>query len=222
MNSLISVNSSSNSSTSSAFAVGDVVNKMNQQSIKSCIIGISTINILSGRLSDMSHSALLLLDIESEYIKENSTGILIEYGDYCPEMSQTEKEYVRQKYVKYRYDGDKGGLRYYVNTYKDFKKKFSDIGYIELDIDEKDQMTFDNFIEKIAPNYSEDWIKCKYATYSHNCQDFVVEALKVLNPLYSTKDVFPIKDPKLLETKEKKVSFIPSRIISELEKHKKK
>ena len=218
MNSLISVNSSSNSSTSSAFAVGDMVNKMNQQSIKSCIIGISTINILSGKLKDMSHSATLLLDTESEYIKEDSIGILIEYGDYCPEMSKTEKEYVKQKYVKYRYDGDKGGLRYYVNTYKDFKKTFSDIMYIELDIPEKNQMTFDNFIEKIAPNSSDDWIKYKYSSYNHNCQNFVVETIKVLNPSFSTKDVFP-KDPKLLETKDKKITIKPIFLYSYLSIH---
>ena len=94
---------------------------MNQQSIKSCVIGISTINIFSGALKDLRHSALLLLDTESEDTKEDSKGILIEYGDYHPEMSKTEKKYVDGKYVIYRYN-DKGGLRYYVNTYKDFKK----------------------------------------------------------------------------------------------------
>ena len=218
MNSLISINSSSNSSTSSAFAVNDVVMKMNQQSIKSCIIGISKINMLSDTLKDMAHSALLLLDTDSEETKEDSKGILIEYGDYSPEMSKTEKNYVKNEYVKYRYDS-KGGLRYYVNTYKDFKKTFSDIGYIELDIKGYNQMTFDNFIEKIAPNMSENWIRSKYSPYSHNCQNFVVEALKVLNPSFKTKDVFP-KDPKLSETKEKKVTFIPKIIISELNKHK--
>ena len=75
MNSLISVNSSSNSSASSAFAVGDVVMQMNQQSIKSCVIGISTINLLSKVLKDVKHSALLLLDTESEDTKEDSKGI---------------------------------------------------------------------------------------------------------------------------------------------------
>lgn len=60
--------------------------------------------------------------------------------------------------MKYPYD-DKGGLRYYANTYKNFKNIFSVIGYIELDIAEKNQMTFDNFIEKISPNSSENWIK---------------------------------------------------------------
>ena len=218
MNSLISINSSSNSSTSSAFAVNDVVMKMNQQSIKSCIIGISKINMLSETLKYMAHSDLLLLDTDSEETKEDSKGILIEYGDYSPEMSKTEKNYVKNEYVKYRYD-NKGGLRYYVNTYKDFKKTFSDIGFIELDIKENNQMTFDNFIEKIAPNASEDWIQSKYSPYYHNCQYFIVEALKVLNPPFKTKDVFP-KDPNLSETKEKKVTFIPKIIISELNKHK--
>ena len=79
-------------------------------------------------------------------------------------------------------------------------------------------MTFDNFIERIASKWSENWNKDKYSAYYHNCQNFVVEAIKVLNPLFITKDVFP-KDPKLLGTKEKKVSFIPNIIISELYKH---
>ena len=60
--------------------------------------------------------------------------------------------------MKYPYD-DKGGLRYYANTYKDFKNIFSVSGYIELDIAEKSQMIFDNFIEKISPNSSENLIK---------------------------------------------------------------
>ena len=135
-------------------------------------------------------------------------------------MSKTEKKYVDKKNVIYRYN-EKGGLRYYVNTYNDFKKTFSDIGYIELDIPGKNQMTFDNFIEQIAPNYSENWLKNNYSPYNHNCQHFVVEAIKVLNPPFRTKDVFP-KDPKLSETKEKKITFIPDVIIYELEKHKKK
>ena len=67
---------------------------MNQESIKSCIIGIRIINIiLSGVLKDMSHSVLLLLDTYSEFTKEDSKGIIIEYRDYYPEMSKTEKKY---------------------------------------------------------------------------------------------------------------------------------
>lgn len=218
MNSLISINSSSNSSTSSAFAVGDVIAQINKQSIKSCIIGISSINFFSGKIKDIAHSSLLLLDTESEDTKEESKGILIEYGDYSPEMNKTEKEYVKNKYVIYQY-GDKGGLRFYVNTYKDFKKTFSDIGYIELDISSYNQMTFDNFIEKIAPKNSDNWIKYKYSPYNHNCQNFVVDALRILNPTFRTKDV-TARDPKLNETKDKKISFIPNIIITELKRHK--
>jgi hypothetical protein len=46
-----------------------------------------------------------------------------------------------------------------------------------------------------------------------------VEVIKVLNPPFKTKDVFP-KDPKLSETKETKVTFIPKVIRYELFKHK--
>lgn len=41
----------------------------------------------------MSHSVLLLLETYSEFTKEDSKGIIIEYGDYYPEMSKTEKKY---------------------------------------------------------------------------------------------------------------------------------
>ena len=170
---------------------------MNQQSLKSGIIGISIINILSGVLKDIYHSVLFRWGTYSEFTKENSKGIIIEYGDYYPEIS------IVQKYIKYLYI-DKGWLRYYVNTYQDFKN--SDIGYIELNIAKKNQMTFDNFIEKIAPNSSENWIKSKYFPCYHNCQHFVVEVIKVLNPPFKTKDVFP-KVPKLSETKNKKVNL---------------
>ena len=217
-NSLISINSSSNSSTSSAFAVGYVTAKMNIKTIASCVVGISKINILSGEFKDISHSALLLLDTESDNTKENTKGILIEYGNYYPNMSKTEKKFVDNKYVEYQYDSN-GGVRFYVNTYKDFKKTFADIGYIELDIGVNNQMTFDNFIHKIAPKNEDKWTRAKYGI-THNCQDFVVEALNVLNPKFSVKgDVFP-KDPKLQETKDKKISFIPKKIINELNKHK--
>jgi hypothetical protein len=218
INSLISINSSSDSSTSSAFAVGDVVAQMNIKTIASCVVGISKINILSGGFKDISHSALLLLDTDSENTDEDSKGILIEYGDYYPDMSKTEKNFVDNKYVIYQYDSN-GGVRFYVNTYKDFKKTFADIGYIELDINVNNQMTFDNFIQTIAPKNGDKWTRAKYGI-SHNCQDFVVEALNILKPKFMNKDVCP-KDPKLLETKEKRISFIPKIIINELKKHKK-
>ena len=51
----------------------------------------------------------------------NRTGILIEYGDYSPDMNKTEKNYVDKGLVIYRYD-DKGGLRYYVKKYGEFIK----------------------------------------------------------------------------------------------------
>jgi hypothetical protein len=213
----ISIYSSSKSSVSSATSVSKIIDKLNLKTIASCIIGISKINFLSGNLKDVSHSALLLLDTQSEADNEEDEGILIEYGDYSPNMSEKEKEYVQKGKVKYRY-GDKGGLRYYAKKFQDFLNEFANLGHIELDIDTTDQKTFDTFIVDISPENQENWTQSKYAAFSHNCQTFVVEAIKNLNPKFQRNCVYP-KDQKLMGKKSKKVSFIPSQIMDELKKH---
>ena len=83
----ITFNSSSRSSASSATSVQSVIKKWGTQPIISCVVGISSLNnILENISNDVAHTALLLVDKNAE--EENrGTGILIEYGDYAPSMS---------------------------------------------------------------------------------------------------------------------------------------
>ena len=185
MVSLIQFNSSSKSSASSAFSVQDVMNQWGNNTIASCILGISKIGKASNLSYNFSHAALLLLDTPIDYDEEEDQnyqerlGILIEYGDYFPEMCKKEKEYVDKKLVIYRY-GEKGGLRYYGNKYNKFIDNFGDIGYVDLNIHVNNQITFHDFLDKIAKLENNKWIKEKYhvgLSGNFNCQNFAMEAL---------------------------------------------
>ena len=96
MFSRITINSSSKSSTSSAYKVTDIITKWGNNPISSCVLGISKIGIASYLSTKIAHAALLMLqekldfnDEESDILKRN--GILVEYGDYSPDMHKTEK-----------------------------------------------------------------------------------------------------------------------------------
>ena len=136
----------------------------------------------------MVHTSLLLLDIDSEELEDvdKLPGILIEYGEYSPDMAKTEKKYTEEGYIKYHY-GLKGGLRYYVIDFMDFKNKFCDNGYVILDIDASNQMTFSSFINLCAPEKEEKWLKSKYNFLFSNCQDFSAHAIGILKPIYSNQ-----------------------------------
>lgn len=220
----ITINCSSKSSVSSATSVSEIVNELNIKTIASCVVGISRIDALSDYLPiDYKHSALLLLRSSSNDNNEQEEGIIIEYGDYYPTMDLKEKYYVDKGKVIYRYK-DKGGLRFYAQKYEDFLDKFCDIGYIELDIEENNQMTFDSFINQISPENKEEWTKSNYTVSPLNpkhCQNFVVEALKILNPMYNIQGVYN-SDPILNRNKSTRPGFIPNIIKEELEKHMKK
>ena len=126
MISKISINSSSKSSVSSATPVGDLITNINKSSITSVIVGISEISVLSKVSKSVTHAAILLLDInleEQEDLDKKLVGILMEFGDYSPEMSTSEKDYTERKLVHYRY-GDQGGLRYYGKNLEEFKNEF--------------------------------------------------------------------------------------------------
>ena len=185
--------SSSSNSTSSAEPVADIITKINKQNICSCIVAISEINKLSPYFRNISHAAILLLDIkipdDDEYLdngeyNEKKLGVLVEYGDYSPNMSSVEKNYYEKKLVFYRYNLD-GGLRYYAKRINEFKKEFGNKCYIEMDISSINQITFDKFINEISPLNDKKWIKSKYSILNHNCQHFVGEALKILKPIFS-------------------------------------
>ena len=98
MFSRITINSSSKSSTSSAYKVTDI---MGNNPISSCVLGISKIGIASYLSTKIAHATLLMLeekfninDDESDILKRN--GILVEYGEYSPDMDKTEKKILRK------------------------------------------------------------------------------------------------------------------------------
>ena len=116
MNSLISRGSSSNSSSNSSTCVKDITKKWETNCVASCVLGISKIGMASNLSYDYAHAALLLLNKQIDYDGdckyEKDMGILIEYGDYSPDMNNKEKNFVNEGYVVYHY-GNEGGLRYY-------------------------------------------------------------------------------------------------------------
>ena len=224
MFSRITINSSSKSSTSSAYKVTDIITKWGNNPISSCVLGISKIGIASYLSTKIAHAALLMLqekldfnDEESDILKRN--GILVEYGDYSPDMHKTEKKYYENGYVIYQY-GEQGGLRYYGKNYGEFIEEFGDIGHVELKINEVNQNTFEYFINKIAKKEDNKWIKANYKVCfsNFNCQTFVIEALKEINPNFNLGDVFP-KDKNLINGRKKSLNFIPDNIKNELMKY---
>ena len=227
MISKISINSSSKSSTSSAFKVGEIIEKWGKTTIGACILGISKINIASDFYNKVSHSALLLLDrgLDEENDEEihNELGILIEYGDYKPNMCDGEKNYVDKGFVVYRYE-DKGGLRYYGKKYGEFIEEFGSIGYVDLNIHVDKQMTFNTFLDKIAKLEDNKWINEKYKavsiTSSLNCQDFTIEALNTLKPNFTKENIFPNSiEFARKKTYLKRLDFVPPNIKAVLLKY---
>ena len=139
--------------SNSSKSVKELLEQWGESPVCSCVLGISKIGYASTLTVSISHTALLLLNKKIDYLKydeiEKENGILIEYGDYNPNMSKFEKDYSNKGIVVYPY-GDNGGLRYYVKKYSEFIKEFGDIGYIDLNIDENNQKTFEDFINNIA------------------------------------------------------------------------
>ena len=215
----LTFNSSSNSSSNSSTCVKDILTKWGNNTIGSCVLGISKLGFSSKLSYNISHAALLLLDKNIDYDEEDKLkkemGILIEYGDYSPDMDSKEKNYVNKGYVVYHY-GNKGGLRYYGKNYDEFVKEFGDIGYIDFNIHADNQKSFKVFLENIANLDKNKWIKEKYSAglYNNfNCQTFAAEALKVLKPFYTFQNITPRAND-LLKAKSanKKIEFVPEDI----------
>ena len=224
MFSRITITSSSKSSTSSATKVKDITEKWGNNPISSCVLGISKIGKASNLSTNIAHAALLMLkekfnfnDDESDILKRN--GILVEYGDYSPDMEETEKQYYENGYVIYQY-GEQGGLRYYGKNYGEFIEEFGDIGHVELKINEVNQNTFEYFINKIAKKEDNKWTKADYKVgfSNFNCQTFVIEALKEIKPNFNLGDVYP-KDINLINKRKQSLNFIPDNIKNELIKY---
>ena len=210
-------------------ACNDIIAKWGNKPIASCVLGISQVGMNSKLSFNISHSSLLLLNKEIDYEIEDELqkeiGILIEYGDYSPNMCKDEQNNVNKGYVIYRY-GDRGGLRYYGKKYSEFITELGEIGYIDLNIDDNNKLTFKNFINKIAPLEDNKWIKENYSmgiTNNFNSSTFVIHALKELKPHFSFVNVCPsIRDLIISKNIEKKLNFIPSDIKTELMNYYKK
>jgi len=205
------------SSSSSSTSVSNLLSQWEHKGISSCVLGMSKIGKASNLTYKLSHAALLLLTKKIDYDEDdesemtNEDGILIEYGDY-----EEEKSKVQKGLVVYHY-GDKGGLRYYIKKYGEFIKEFGDIGYVDMNIHENNQTTFDVFINKVAKREDNKWIKKNYSVpFGFHCQTFAVEALKELKPYFKTSNVYP-SDPNLAKKKSKqKMEFIPANIKEQL------
>ena len=205
-------------------SVKDLIESWENKPITSCVIGISKIGFTSKLSVNISHAAILLLNKEIDYVYNDDKefqerkGILIEYGDYNPNMSEGEKKFVEKGYVIYPY-GEKGGLRYYVKQYGGFIKEFGDIGYIDLNIEKNNQQRFESFLNKIAKLEDNKWIQSNYSngfTNNFNSQNFVIEALKELKPYFNMGNVYP-NNPNLFgKSPKQKLDFIPSNIKTEL------
>ena len=156
--------SSSSSSSSSATKVGELIKNLDKTTIKSCVIGISELS-LHFINKNFAHAALFLSDKKRSKLDNNTEGVLIEYGNYPPDepkSKKTEEDYVKDGHVIYQYELAEGGVRYYTNTFEEYKNKFCDIGYISLNINKYEQKNCSSVIEKIAPKSAKIYIFCRF------------------------------------------------------------
>lgn len=194
-----SSSSSISSSSSSATKVGDLIKQLDEEKkISSCVISISTLafHFLS---KNIAHTALFVSNIKSGKLIDKSEGILLEYGYYPPDDEKAKKkedDFVKDKLVIYRYN-EQGGIRYYTNTFYEFKDKFCDIGYIALNLDKYSEITFNFLIDQIAPKNEKKWIKEKYNAVGYlffgkvlNCQTFVSHCIDIIKPSYETTFIY--------------------------------
>ena len=190
--------------------------------ISSCVLGISKKETNSMLINNLSHAALFLMTeeigFEFDDIELNERkGVVIEYGKYRQNSSDSDKDNIMKGLVIYRY-GDEGGLRYYVKKYGEFIKDLGDIGFIDFNIDEENQQSFQMFIDKFVKSENDKAIKNNYykSLNNYNNHTFIMEALKELKPHFNLGNVYPT-DPNLVKKKSKqKLDFIPSDIKSEL------
>ena len=221
--------SSSSSSSSSATKIGNLIEKMGQTPIHSCIIGISQLKFHS-LSNNISHAALLLTtEKRSSIIRENcesTEGILIEYGNYPPDKSEDkekEEQNIKNNLVIYRYT-NKGGLRYYTNTIKFFKDNFCDVGSVTVNICKDNQKTFENLLDILAPLSENKWIKENYNPIdygfkkSHNCQDFVCHVIDILKPSYDMAYITKGNKSSAIEEQNKE-NILPSPILNTLKNY---
>lgn len=217
--------SSSSSSSSSATKVGDLIKKLDATTIKTCVIGISTLKF-HWLDKDISHTALFISDLKRCKLVKKTEGIIIEYGNYPPddeEGKKKEEKFIKEGHVIYRYE-KQGGLRYYTNTFGEYKDKFCDVGYISLNVENEYQKSFSYFIEKLAPKSEKIWIKANYSAVggifakTHNCQTFVCHSMDIIKPKYEMIFITRGKNSQSV-SEENKESIIPRDVKATLKKY---
>jgi excinuclease UvrABC nuclease subunit len=184
--------------------------------IKNMIIGISCLDnenpnslarIIFGDV--VSHASLFL----SMGDKKNSkTGVLVQYGKY--EYIKNKKEVIGKNLdsLGYVYK-EKGGLNFGEIDYNLFKKDFCSICYIKPKIDK--QITLSKLIEEVTKNKV--WDLASYSVLYHNCQHFVAESIRVLNPKYNP-ELIEIVDNSKIQGKDDEAA-IPPVILEQLKKN---
>ena len=184
--------------------------------IKNMIIGISYLDnnnpnsVMRMIFGDqVSHASLFL----SMGDKKNSTkGVLVQYGKY--EFIKNKKEVLGKNVdaIGYVYK-EKGGLIFGQIDYNTYKKEFCSIAYIKPKI--QNQITLSKLLQEVTK--SKVWDYVSYSALSHNCQDFVAEAVRVLNPKYNPEFIEIIDNSKI-EGKEDEAA-IPKVILEQLKKN---
>ena len=212
-------------SSSSSTKVRDLIEIIHEKKINSCVIGISRLSFhwLS---KNIAHTALFISDIKRGKLNNKSEGILLEYGNYPPdneEGKKKEQDFIKNGDVIYRYGEKEGGLRYYTNTYQEYKEKFCDVGYITLSVEKAELKTFSYLIEKLAPASEKLWIKEKYLAICFfgeplNCQTFVSHSIDIIKPVYESIYIFKGKNSSNF-SEDKKESIVPISIMLTLKKY---
>lgn len=222
-----SVGSSFGSSDASA---SDIKEYIQNHSIVFCAIGMSHLSTdtLGKKVLDYfagniySHTCLWLSD-KSPFDDDNTLGLVVEYGNYLKEYE--DKPFIDEKGrimkvdkkgVIYHYN-EKGGLRYYIKSYKDFDSYLGSVGIAELQLDDN-PMIFKDFIEECAPIEGEQWIQKKYHPKYYNCHSFTEQAIKILKPKFN-QGMIKVKDSSKKKGKSRD-SLFPDNIREALNQNK--
>jgi hypothetical protein len=226
--------SSGSISESSAYSAAYIQKYIKDKKIFFCCLGISNLskesytqkiaNVVAGKY--YTHTSLWLSDQKPYEDEDNAYGLVLEYGKYDEEYEikiivddygKEKKMEVKKSCVIYHY-GKKGGLRYYAKRFQDYIDIFGTVAYVELDVENDNQIMFLDFINKVAPVNEEEWIKDKYHFIEKNCHDFTSKAIQILKPSYRAKDIKVNDKTKLSGSKRE--SILPGGILTALKSNK--
>lgn len=176
------------------------------QPIKGLYLGISKINNISSSIpvygKDIVHVAFFL-NTQNTF---QNIGIILDYGSY---------EYVEDERLAFEYK-EEGGLRFGYIEYQQFIKDSGKAAIIKLDLSKSPPIRFNDLIDKVKENNS--WKQKDYINLSHNCQNFAVEIIKILNPQFNKMGILPGENAGLIEGMDEE-EIIPSVILKQLKKN---